>query len=370
MLITLIVFFLVLSVLVLVHELGHFVAAKIAGIKIEEFGFGLPPRIFGKKIGETVYSINWLPIGGFVKLFGEDEADAAPSPERRGPALLAGKQGEVMGRAFYQKPKLVRALVLCAGVSMNFLLAVLIISYIFTQGVLVPTDRVTIKKISQNSPAQEAGLKIGDVILKVNDKSIKTPDELTAYAKKFLGKKVTLEISRCPNQICQISQISLIPRLKAPAGEGAMGVAISNLAEKKYPWYQAPFSGTVEAFKISGLMIMEIGKVLWKLVTFQAVGGEVSGPLGIAQATGEAVKFGPAAVLQLMGLLSLNLAVVNILPFPALDGGRLLFVVIEGVIGKKVRPALERAAHQIGMIILLGLIILVTVNDILQILHR
>ena len=234
----------------------------------------------------------------------------------------------------------------------------------------MPTDKVTIKEVSQNSPAQIAGLKAGDVILKVNDAQIKSPDELTSYTKKFLGKKVTLEISRCPNQICQISQISLIPRLKAPQGEGAMGVSISNLEEKKYPWYQAPFSGTLEAFKISGMMIGEIGKVLWKLITFQAVGGEVSGPLGIAQATGEAVKFGPAAVLQLMGLLSLNLAVVNILPFPALDGGRLLFVIIEGLIGKKVKPALERMAHQIGMMILLGLILLVTINDLLRLFHK
>lgn len=370
MLLILLVFFLVLSVLVLVHELGHFLAAKKAGIKVEEFGFGLPPRIFGVKKGETIYSINWLPIGGFVKLYGEDEADFTSDGGRlkRSGSHDSSEVDGLKSRAFYAQPKLTRAIVLLAGVLMNFLLAVLIISYIFTQGVLAPTEKVAIKRISQNSPAQGAGLKVGDIVLKVNGVAIKSPDQLISVTGKHLGEKVTLEISRCPTlATCYLLLTILVPRQNPPPNEGAMGLAVSNLEEKKFLWYQAPFSGTVEAFKISGMMIMEIGKVLWKLITFQPVGGEVSGPIGIAQATGEAVKFGPMAVLQLMGLLSLNLAVVNILPFPALDGGRLLFVVIEGVLGKKVKPVLERMTHQIGMVILLGLIFLVTLNDLLRI---
>ncbi|MBI4999324.1 site-2 protease family protein, partial [Candidatus Gottesmanbacteria bacterium] len=156
---------------------------------------------------------------------------------------------------------------------------------------------------------------------------------------------------------------------EAPVGEGPMGIAISNLEERKYPWWKAPFLGTLEAFRLSGMMFFEIGKILGKLVTFQPITVEVAGPLGIAQVTGGAVKFGAMAVLQLVGLLSLNLAVINILPFPALDGGRLLFVGIEAVTGKKIKPHWERWTHQVGMAILLALIVLVTINDILRIFH-
>lgn len=357
MLITLIVFLAVLSILVLVHELGHFLAAKKAGIRIEEFGFGLPPRVWGVKRGETIYSLNLLPIGGFVKLYGEDGEN----------------ENEVTSQAsdaFFAKPKLTRALVLTAGVAMNFFLAIVVISYIFTQGVEVPTDQVFVKEVAKNSPAERAGLKLNDVIRKFNEKIVKSPQALTEATRQHLGEEVTLEIKRCEKKIqCSVFNLQLIPRQESPAGQGPMGIAISNLEERKYPWYQAPFLGTKEAFRLSGLMLVELGKILIRLVTFQPVGAEIAGPLGIAQATGQAVKFGPLAVLQLLGLLSLNLAVVNILPFPALDGGRLLFVMLEAATRRKIRPRLERLSHQIGMAVLLTLIILVTINDLLRLLR-
>lgn len=380
MLLTLIVFFAVLSILVLVHELGHFLAAKKFGIKIEEFGFGLPPRLFSIKHGETIYSINLLPIGGFVKLYGEEEEVnykgtgywqlTSDGGRQARSARHDSSEVDVSNRAFFSQPKWQRAIVLCAGVAMNFLLAVLIISYVFTQGVMVAGDKVLVKEVISGSPAAIAKLKVGDAILKVNDKAIKTPEELTSTTKQNLGKEIKLEIERCESQVCQISQINLTPRKESPSGQGPMGVAISNLIEKKYSLWQAPVMGLWESLKLSGMMANELGKILIKLVKLEPIGQEIAGPIGIAQATGEAMKYGWLAVLQLAGLISLNLALINILPFPALDGGRLLFVAIETVIGRKVKPKLERWAHQIGMIILLSLIVLITVNDLLRIFHK
>lgn len=362
---TIIVFIIVLSILVLVHEFGHFIVAKKFGIRVEEFGFGLPPRIFGKKYGETVYSLNLLPIGGFVKLYGEE--------------------GEVTGedkdRSFTGKSKVARTLVIVAGVVMNFILAILIISFIFTQGVLVPTNRIHIEGVSQDSPAKKAGLLPGDVIWEMaNDKekkAIKNSEDLISFTNKNLGKELRLTLFRCAqgkpqgeNISCKTGfgqeelTISLIPRKESPKGEGAMGVVISNLEEKRYSIIEAPIKGTLEVIQLSSLMFVAVIQLFWRLLTMAQFPQDVAGPVGVAQITGQALKFGPMAILQLLGFLSLNLAVVNILPIPALDGGRLLFIGIEAIFGKKVLPKVEQTAHQIGMIVLLALILLITLNDV------
>lgn len=236
MLLTVLVFFLILSVLVLVHEAGHFFVAKRLGIKVEEFGFGLPPRIFGLKFGETLYSINWLPIGGFVKLFGEEGKDDIGRADPKGK--------EVKKRAFYTLSPLQRSLVIVAGVVMNFVLAVSVISYLFTQGVMVPTDRIHIEKILAGSPAEKAGLKEKDIIRKMktlkaeSDKDtsgvarrdspdgggirknytrmeeteIKTGEQLIETTKKHLGESITLMIDRNGQNM----EISIIPRKEYP----------------------------------------------------------------------------------------------------------------------------------------------------------
>ena len=378
MLITLLVFLIILSILVLVHELGHFTAAKKFGIYVEEFGFGLPPRIFGKKIGETIYSLNWLPIGGFVKLYGEDR-EPADAPLSGAMAGKGRKNEKMEARAFYARPVWQRVIVLTAGVCMNFILAVIIISYLFTQGVMVPTNRVHIEKILAGSPAEQAGLEEGDIIKKFKvqsskfkvapqdskseEKEIKSGDDLINITREHLGEEMILVIERNGLE----REVAITPRKDYPKDEGPMGVVISTFEEKRYPWWQAPFIGTVESLKVTRELVKGIGATLWKLVTFHPVGKDIAGPLGIAQMTGQAIKFGENAVLELMGLLSLNLAIVNILPFPALDGGRLLFVGIEAITGKRVKSHWERYAHQIGMIILLALIFLVTLNDLLRI---
>lgn len=363
MLLTAAVFFIILSVLILVHELGHFLTAKKLGIKVEEFGFGLPPRIFGIKKGETVYSLNWLPIGGFVKLFGEEgEGDL----EGKNP-----KSREAKNRAFYSRPVWQRVLVLIAGVSMNFLLALIVLTFLFTQGVMVPTDRVHIQNVIKDSPAAVIGLKENDIIKSMKVKNakgieetveIKNADTLSNTTRDHLGEQILLTVVRSGNTM----QFVVTPRRDFPKDQGPMGVVISNYEEKKYTLLEAPVLGMKEAFGLSYDLLKGITKTIWKMVTLQSVQKDVAGPLGIAQMTGEAVKSGEAAILELLGLLSLNLAIVNILPFPALDGGRLLFVVIEGITGKKVKTKYERTLHQIGMIVLLSLMLLVTLNDILR----
>jgi regulator of sigma E protease len=374
---TLLVFFLILSVLVLIHELGHFTAAKKMGIKVEEFGFGLPPMIWGKKIGETMYSINWLPIGGFVKLYGEDrEEDSSKAGNLRLRSGRAGnKKDKDAARAFYAKPIWQRVVVLVAGVSMNFVLGVAIISYLFTQGVMVPTQRVHIENVLPGSPAVSAGLEKGDIVKQIIIKDgnatpkefpIIKSEDISKITKSHLGEEITLVIVRENTE----KGISIVPRKDYPSKEGPMGIVISNYEEKKYPIYSAPFYGTKEAMVLSVELVKGIGMTIWKLISFQPVSKDVAGPIGIAELTGEAVKFGRMAVLELLGILSLNLAIVNILPFPALDGGRLMFILVEAVTGKKVKATWERYIHQAGMIVLLTLILLVTINDLVRIFTR
>jgi regulator of sigma E protease len=359
MLLTAVVFILILSVLVLVHELGHFLVAKKLGIKVEEFGFGLPPRAIGFKKGETIYSINWLPIGGFVKLYGEDEAGSGSIKVKKEKQEYKDKN-----RAFFARPAWQRALVVIAGVIMNFLLAVVIISFLFTVvGVSVPGNKVLIQEVVRNSPASQAGLRVGEVVTSINGVKITSSQELTSITKKNLGKKITLEVNDKGN----IKKVVITPRIKYPASQGPMGVAISpNIEVKKYSWYLAPILGTKEALSMSWLIASGLFTMLYHLIVSGAVPKGVAGPVGIAQLTGQFVAVGPFAVLSFISLLSLNLAILNILPFPGLDGGRLFFIVSEIIFRKKISMKYEGYAHAIGMALLIGLILLITINDLIR----
>ncbi len=360
MLVTIIVFLLILTVLVLIHEAGHFFVAKKLGIKVEEFGFGLPPRAFGIKKGETIYSINWLPIGGFVRLYGEDAAGS-------GEVKIKNEEIKDMKRAFFARSAWHRALIVFAGVFMNFVLAVLIISYFYgVVGVQVPGNKVIISEVTKGSPAQKSGLKAGDTIEAADNKKITSPNQLISITKSHLGERVKLKIESEKSKI--IREISVTLRKVYPSDEGPMGVAIMpNIIIKKYPLYQAPFVGLVEALKDSWLIISGLGLVLSDLFFHAQVPKGVAGPVGIAQLTGQFIQVGPLAVLSFVSLLSLNLAILNILPVPALDGGRLFFILIEAITGHKVSRKFEGYTHAIGMAILLALILLITINDIIHI---
>ncbi len=342
----------------MIHELGHFFVAKKLGIKVEEFGFGFPPRAFGKKIGETVYSINWLPIGGFVKLYGEDEAGAG----RFGVSKLKIVN---KSRAFYARPAWQKTLVVVAGVFMNFLLSVVIISFLFAfVGVATSGDKVIVSQVVKGSPADLAGLKPGDEIDYVNSDKISSTNQLIKDTKKYLGKEVNLKI----NSKGVEKNISIIPRANYPKGEGPMGVAVSqNYSIKKYSLLEAPVAATTESLRISWLIVSSFGQVIYQLVTAGGIPKEVAGPVGIAQLTGQFVQIGPFAVLSFVSLLSLNLAIINILPIPALDGGRLFFIAIEILTRRKVHPKFESYAHALGMAFLLALVAAITLHDILRV---
>lgn len=360
MLITILVFLLILSVLVLIHEAGHFFAAKKFGIKVEEFGFGLPPRIFGIKKGETIYSLNWLPIGGFVKLYGEDEAGAGRIKTKNQKLNLKNN-----GRAFFARPIWQRAIVVGAGVVMNFLLAVLIISYLFgVVGVGTPGDKVIVADVAKDSPAYKAGFMVGDTIEAINSVKITDPSQLIEITKSHLGENITVKVIRNSKE----KIINIEPRKNYPKNEGPMGIAITqNVEIKKYPWYQASIVGTKEALKNSWLIIKGLGMVVYGLFIQGTLPKGVAGPVGIAQLTGQVVNMGALATLSFVSLLSLNLAILNILPIPALDGGRLFFILVEGITGRKVNQKFEVWAHTVGMAILLTLIAVITIHDLIRI---
>lgn len=357
MVVTAIIFLAILSFLVFIHEFGHYAVARLIGVKVEEFGFGLPPRIFGKKIGGTTYSINWLAIGGFVRLAGEDDEHEKV-------------KGLPVKQYFWARSKKERAAILLAGVVMNFLLAAGITSYLMVVGLTVPDNKVTVKEIQSGSPAQKAGLLPGDIIAEIRyqtasgtvTKALTNTAELKNITNAHLGEAVTLTIMRKG----VVMAVSLTTRRILAAGEGPIGITITDVKIAKYPWWSAPWEAFTFTLLRAKEMLVGVGTIILRLVTLKPVGADVAGPIGIAQVTGQAVKFGVNAVLEFMSILSLNLAVLNVLPVPALDGGRLLFVFVEKILGHKVAPAFERSTHQIGMLILFLLIFLVSINDILR----
>lgn len=359
-----ITFFIVLAILVFVHELGHFIAAKKNGVLVEEFGFGLPPRIWGKKIGETIYSINLLPIGGFVKVYGEEyyQLDEKDGKKSETAETLPHKD-----RAFAYKKPWQKMVILTAGIVGNFLLGWVLISYLFTQGVPTPSDMVIVEQIQKNSPAAQAGIQPKDEIVQITKDNKNYPlnstDDLVTYTKKFGDQAVSFEIKSGTST----RTVVMTPRKNPPEGQGSLGVVVSSFVEKKYPWYQAPFFGLLEAANITKHILFELLRTFGQLLTFQKPQVDVAGPIGIARYTDQARQAGTNALLELVALLSLNLAVVNILPIPALDGGRLAFVIYEAVTKKRANQNLERNLNLVGFLFLIGLAIVISVFDIIKI---
>lgn len=356
-------FLVMLSVLVLFHEFGHFFVAKKMGIKVEEFGFGFPPRIFGFKKGETVYSVNALPFGGFVKLFGEDEAGGGSLQSKETNTKIHKPE---IKRAFFAKPAWQRALVAVAGVVMNFVLAVILISYLFAVfGSPVPKD-VKVEKVQTDTPAYSVQIKPGDIVLSVAGNKITTSQEFIDITNNNLGKKMELVIKRQD----KILNITVVPRKNHPASQGPLGVVIEQeLDIKKYSWYEAPVQGLKEAISFTYLMVHELVKIIVAFFVSGAAPAGVGGPVAVAQISFQAFSAGLYPTLWLVSILSLNLAIINILPIPSLDGGRIFFIVIEMVLRRKVNEKYESVAHRIGLAFLLGLIVLITINDILRILQ-
>lgn len=360
MILFILIFIIGIAILILAHELGHFIAAKKNGIWVEEFGFGFPPRIYGKKIGQTVYSINLIPLGGFVKLYGEEPG------QKIDPHLK--------NLSFSQKKIWQRGLVLSAGVLMNLLVGVIFFSLSYTIGIPqsigslpagIKAD-VFITQVMPSSPAQKAGLKIGDKIIQViapNEKifSIDQVEILQKIVNQYRGQKIALKIVRGRHQL---KTIQIIPRQNPPANEGAMGVVLANTIIQKYPWYISIWMGIKSTFRLFGLIFYSLWILLVKVFSGQNIGQVVSGPVGIFVLMKQMASLGFSYLCYFWAILSVNLAVINILPLPALDGGRLLFLLIEKVRRKPVSPKIEAIIHQVGFVFLIFLMILVTIGDI------
>ncbi len=347
MLITAVSFFVVLSVLVLVHEFGHFVVARRNGIVVEEFGLGYPPRV--AKLFErdgVLYTLNAIPFGGFVRMRGEDGIEGPGS--------------------FASRPKRVRAAVLLAGPGMNFLLAVVLFTASFMLGRPMVAPGAAVTAVMPGSPAEAAGLQPGDVVVTMAGEPVKTPDDLVRVTRKYLGHPITLTVRRGVETL----EVSVTPRPQPPKGEGPLGVAIRTATEiRRVPLSEAFING-LGATAIFVVMTLALPVMLLRgLIPVEAA--RPVGPWGIAQLAGGAVETSVAIgmafpILQLMAILSAALAVTNLLPLPALDGGRLLFVIIEAVRGRRVDPEREGLVHLVGMAFLLTLMILITYQDIVQ----
>ncbi len=352
MIVSILIFILVLSILVLVHELGHFIVAKRAGVRVEEFGFGIPPRLIGKKIGETIYSINALPFGGFVRLHGETDEEGITDPKR----------------AFLNKSKKARALIVIAGVIMNFILAIVAFAVVYSfSGIPRDTGKLKVIDVTAGSPAQVAGMVVGDVITKVGNSPITSADDFISKTAALKGKKTVFEIQRSSGSQVSTVEVTLTPRENPPTGEGPIGVTITTMEIYYPPIWQRPFYGIYYGFKDAlfwgQTIVLGLVGLFGGLLKGQ-IPQDVSGPVGIFAVTTEAAKSGILTLINFVGILSVNLAILNILPFPALDGGRLLFVGIESITGRKVSPKVEGAIHNIGMIILLTLLLAITIGDV------
>ncbi len=391
MILTAAVFFLILSVLILIHEAGHYFVAKKFGIKVEEFGFGLPPRLWGKKKGETIYSLNWLPIGGFVKLYGEDDAGAGKLslPTENGERRTENKD---IQRAFYSRSIGQRSAVVLAGVVMNTLLAV-IIYYTFLGISGFKTDlpmlghhtfflvnqkentEVFINEVAKDSPAQKSGLKPLSRVLSLNGQKITSLETFSNTVKANKGKPITIEWQDVKTM--KNTTTTVVPRLNPPKGQGALGIAFSPLSTVTLSYdtpMQKAFSGFVHPANLmtyNFVVMKSLIDVSVEKKTVAPISEGVSGPVGIYSLVGTIVdipdvKERVLQLLNLAGLLSISLAFFNVLPIPGLDGGRFFFIAIEAITRKKVNPKVEGYAHAIGMILLLALIALVTFKDIAQ----
>ena len=358
----------VLAVLIFVHELGHFLAAKKFGIRVDEFGIGFPPKMFGKKYGETEYTFNWLPIGGFVRIFGETpDEDSIDGPDA--------------SRSFVNKPKWQQAIVLIAGVTFNVIFAWLLFWGAFMVGMPTAVDedevdtvrdvKLLVLQTLPDSPADVAGLKGSDQITRVMSETGEfaealTPDAVSAFIASHGGQELSFDVIRGGEE----TTIGITPEvgvIDADPERAAAGFNMTLAGIQQLPIHLAAVEATTMTWNMLVSVTVGIGSFLWQAVTFTADFTQVAGPVGIVGLVGDASALGFAYLVTFTAFISLNLAVINMLPFPALDGGRLLFVLIEKIKGSPINPKVANKVNLIGFALLILLMIAVTYNDIIRI---
>lgn len=342
----------VLSILIFFHELGHFLVSKLFGVWVEEFGLGIPPKAIGKKIGETVYSLNFLPIGGFVRLHGESMTEKAEYPER----------------AFNKKGKIVRILISLAGIVANFVLALIAfgIVYSFT-GVPRETGNVRITDVVAASPAQVAGFLVGDVVRKVDKDAVSSTREFIEKVEAKRGSTIKIEVERAVSGETTTKVISVKPRSNPPEGEGPLGVLISSTEIYFAPIWQRPFVGayygTIEAVNTSKAVVLGLFGIAGEVSRGEVPKGTV-GPAGILVLIEYVSRLGIIPLINFIGVISINLAIINLIPFPPLDGSRVLFVGIEAAFGRKMLDKAENIVQTIGFGLLLLIMIAISVREV------
>jgi regulator of sigma E protease len=355
MLMTIIVFLLVLSIIVFVHEVGHFYTAIKLGIGVEEFGFGFPPKMFGIKRKGILYSINWIPLGGFVKIKGEDGNNS--------------DEDSFANQAVWK-----RAIVLFAGVFMNWVLAFVLLSVGYFVGLpavldgdvpvgaTVSQEKVQIMEVYPGSPADIVGLETGDVVLSVDDNTFDDNLVLQKYLQDHRDEELDFKVQRGKEEQSFLAQAEEIEEL---GEEKLLGVGLVKSGIVSYSWYQAPWEGLKTTISITYLIFVAFFNLIANLIKGSG-GADISGPVGVAVFAGRALDMGWIYLLQFMALISINLAVINILPFPALDGGRILFLIIEKIRRKPNNQKIEAIVHNIGFTLLMALIVLITYKDIVR----
>ncbi len=356
------IFLIILLVLVVTHEWGHFIVAKKNGIRVDEFAFGMGPKLFSFRRGETLYKFNAFPIGGYVKIFGENlDEESMNGPDSK--------------RSFVNKPAYIQAAVLFAGVAMNLILGWILVAGLYFGGTHIIFDdtlpakymentHIIIAGVSKGMPAETANIQAGDIISKISyaDKS-----------KTLESYKVKDFINFVHNSNGNILQFDLV-REEIPisvnvtpvntSGKYMIGVtpAIGGYVKLSF------FDSVIQGFHSSVMLVKETVKGLAQLVTQKASLDDVSGPVGMVSIVGQAVKMGFDYIIFFTALISLNLAVINMIPFPALDGGRLLFLLIEKIKGSRIKPAIANTANVIGFGLLMILMVVITYNDIVKLL--
>lgn len=354
--------------LILVHEFGHFIVAKKFGVRVDEFGLGFPPKLFGKMYKGTLYSLNAIPFGGFVKIFGEDPHTEIVSEEDK-------------STSFYYKPKWIQASVLVAGVTFNILFAWLLISLGFMIGLPSPVEhsglgevkdiRLVITEVLPSTPAEKAGLKSGDTIVSVSSGHIKlfgdglTPENVGHTIGESSTRNIELGYSRGNTGI---TTVSIEPEINTSSGKKMIGIAMDEIGILKLPLHLALIEGARTTYLLTENTVIGTGQFLYGILVFQSDFSQVAGPVGIAGIVGDATSLGFVYLLSLVAVISINLAIINLLPIPALDGGRLLFVLIEVIRRRPISPTFVRTASIISFGFLILLTVLITGHDIFRLL--
>jgi regulator of sigma E protease len=374
------IFIIVIVALIVVHELGHFIAAKWSGMRVDEFGLGYPPRaLLIGKWGGTEYTLNWLPFGGFVKIFGEDAVEEAP--------LSQGSEGQAQAvsrdpRAFGARPRILQAIVLVAGIAMNLLLAYVLITGALVMGTPRALEeselagardtQLMVAHVLPGSPAERAGLVAGDTILSAEDGHFAfsgvDPKAFTEFVSEGNGNTtIALDVRHADQKEETLFARPEAGMIASDPSRAVLGVEVATVGVVPLSFGAAIVEGARLTWSATVLTAQGLAHFFYGVFTLTADLAQVSGPVGIAGVVGSASAEGFGSLLSIMAIISINLALINLIPIPALDGGRLLFVIIESIIRRPIKASVAQSVNAVGFIALILLMLVVTANDIFKI---